>query len=31
MDFKMIPVSNPYIDIKDLRYFKKAIQKQNIN
>ena len=23
MDFKMIPVSNPYVDIKDLKYFKK--------
>ena len=26
MDFKMIPVSNPYIDIKDLKYFKKLFK-----
>ena len=26
MDFKMIPVSNPYIDIKDLRHFKKLFK-----
>ena len=26
MDFKMIPVSNPYIDIKDLRYFKRLFK-----